>query len=299
MRKISVVISSLRPDRLEETIDTTAMHSDWVEVVVASPTPPRPRDFVVHVPVPPPGDPNELSWSQKNNLAVKAASGEYLVFNNDDIHFRPGWAPAILKHMEAQAKVRPYLAAFHMANKGVLHTRYTAFGMLYPNHGCLRKADLAYIGQTLFDERFWLTHNDVDLGMRIWFAGGRVEMCPDVILDIDRDKPSPVTNPYRTKFFDRDSDTFMRIWFPRYFWKFVLHYRHLRKFFTHADGVLPPERPNAGAFRELLIPYAYVNFMKGIGRHQHPHAQFQRNRLVRVINRRWHQMDYQLPPCFK
>ena len=59
MRPISMVISSLRPDRLEETIDTTAMHSDLVEVVVVSPYPPKPRDFVKHVPVPPPGGPDE------------------------------------------------------------------------------------------------------------------------------------------------------------------------------------------------------------------------------------------------
>lgn len=293
MRKISVVISSLRPDRLEETIDTTAMHSDLVEVVVASPTPPRPRDFVVHVPVPPPGDPKELSWSQKNNLAVRHAQGEYIVYNNDDLHFHPGWAPAVLEHME-KVTASPYVAAFTMANKGT-HGIYTAFGLLYPNLGCIRKSDLEKIGGTLFDERYWLSHNDVDLGLRVWFAGGKVGSCKEVVIDFGCEKPSPVTNPYRAKYFDQDVNTFMSIWFPRYFWKFVFNYHRIRKNFTHRDGVLPLERQNSSALWELIIPYFFVRWMQKLGLKDKPRVHLQKHRIARVVNRRWSHLDYELP----
>ncbi|MBI5298921.1 MAG: hypothetical protein HY877_01290 [Deltaproteobacteria bacterium] len=296
MRPISVVISSLRPERLEKVIDSTEMHSDLVEVVVASPIPPRPRNFVKHVPVPPPGGSNELSWSQKNNLAVQQASGEYIVFNNDDIHFRSGWAPALLRHMkESQHKKRPYLTAFHIATKGRIGNRYTVFGFLYPNHGCIQKNDLLRVGGTLFDERLWLGYNDVDLGLRVWFAGGEIDLCSDIILDADRDKPHPVTNPYRTRYYDRDAATFIKIWFPRYFWKFVWHYRQIRSFFSSDDGVLPPCRQNSGAMRELVYPFFMVKFLKSIGLKNWSYTRLQTNRLARIVNRRWYQSQYQVP----
>jgi len=295
-KKISVVISSLRPERLEETIDSTAMHSDLVEIVVCSPLPPKPRDFVRHVPVPGPSDPNELSWSQKNNLAVKEASGEYIVFNNDDIHFRAGWAPELILHMEkTRDDRRPYLAAFHLANKGIPHTRYTAFGMLYANLGCICKADLIFVGGTLFDERFWLSHNDVDLGLRVWHAGGKVELCKNIVMDIDRDKPHKVTSPYHKKYFYGDCETFFMVWFPRYFWKFVKNYHSILRSLTSEDNVLPPHQQVSGAFRVLISPFIVLKVLHFIGMKKNRRTQNLLLRLTRVVNRRWATMDYQVP----
>lgn len=311
-RKISVVISSLRPDRLEETIDSTAMHSDLVEVVVVSPTPPKPRDFVRHIPVPAPGEPGELTFTQKFNVGAKAAECEYVAFNNDDIHFRPGWAPALLQHME-QEKARPYLAGFHLAVRGSIHTRYTAFGLLYANLGCIRKRDLELIGGQLFDERLYMYTSDIDLGLRVWSQGGKVGLCPEVVLDADRDvdqvsiakssiyvpdgsegKPRPART-YRDVWFDHDSAVFFDKWFKNYFWLFLRNYPQLRNQFTNEDGVLPPKRHQAGLLKIMLWPVFNLYLSPKRWFQPQRKVDFVRRHWVRVVNRRWRKMDYQLP----
>lgn len=311
MPKISVIISSLRPDRLEETIDSTAMHSDLVEVVVASPTPPRPRDFVKHVPVPKPGDPNELTFTQKNNLAVQHASGEYLVYNNDDIHFRPGWAKALIQHMERE-KAKPYLAAFHLATKGKIVARHTAFGMLYANHGCIRKSDLKLIGGTLFDERYFMYNGDVDIGLRVWYYGGKVGMCEDVVLDNDRDVdqaavsdhsiyakkqsgPIKKARTYRDVWIGHDSAVFLKIWFPRYFWLFLRNYKGVREKLATSDGVLPPKRYHAGLLKIMFWPVFNMFLNPRILLERKKKMEFVCNHWVRIINRRWSSLNYHLP----
>lgn len=311
MRSISVVISSLRPDRLEETIDSTAMHGDLVEVVVVSPYPPKPRDFVRHVPVPAPGNPNELTFTQKFNLGAKNANCDYVVYSNDDFHFRPGWAPALIKHME-QNTIRPYLAVFHMAVEKKIHSRYTAFGLLYANIGCIRKADLKLIGDYLFEERLFMYTSDIDIGLRVWSAGGRVGICQEVVLDCDRDidqvsiplcssfvkesgAVSLSVHTYRNVWFDHDCSVFFKIWFKRYFWLFFRNYKRLQRLFTNEDGVLPSKRYHSGLLKITLLPiiHMYINPKFFFGRPNK--LKFIQNHLVRVVNRRWHKLDYELP----
>ncbi|MDO8526984.1 MAG: hypothetical protein Q7T03_04765 [Deltaproteobacteria bacterium] len=311
MRPISVVISSLRPDRLEETIDSTAMHSDLVEVVVVSPTPPKPRDFVKHVPVPKPGETGELTFAQKFNLGTRHASGEYIVYTNDDFHFRSGWATALLKHME-QEKERPYLAAFQMAVKEVIHTRYTAFGMLYANIGCIRKEDLKIIGG-LFDERYFMYTTDIDVSLRVWSKGGKVALCNDVVIDSDRDVDQVVISErsvfskgdkmeasvgkktYRDFWFSHDHAVFFKIWFPRYFRLFLKNYKRIRPLLTHADGVVPPKKQDAGLLKIMMWPVFNMYLNPRIFFARKNKIDFIRNHWVRVVNRRWSRHDYQLP----
>lgn len=313
MKKISIVISSLRPDRLEETIDSTAMHADLIEVVVISPSPPKPRDFVRHIPVPPPGDPKELTFTQKFNLGAENARYEYIVFNNDDFHFRPGWASALIRHME-QKSVKPYLAGFHLATRGVVHTRYTAFGMLYANIGCIRKADLKLVGGKLFDDRYYMYTSDIDLSMRIWKNGGEVGLCHEVIVDSDRDvdqvmlsqksvfakkrETIPSKRTYRDEWFEHDNDIFFRTWFPKYFWMFLKNYSRLRDSFTNEDGVLPVKRYNSGLLRVMFWPILNMFVKPKLFFERKYKLRFIQKHWVRVVNRRWKTIDYQLPYDF-
>lgn len=310
-KRISVVISSLRPDRLEETIDSTAMHADLIEVVVASPVPPRPRPFVRHVPVPPPGDPKELTFTQKFNLAVRHAEGEFIVYDNDDLHFRPGWAPALLQHMERE-KARPYLAAFHLAIRGVIHTRYTAFGMLYANLGCIRKTDLETIGG-LFDERYFMYTSDIDASLRVWNRGGKVGICKEVVVDADRDidqvslsqgsvfsrkdgvQKNGGKRTYRDVWFGHDHAVFFKTWFPKYFGLFLKNYARIRPLLSNEDGVLPPKRHHSGLLKIMLMPVLNMFLNPRILFTRKNKREFLYRHCVRVVNRRWGTLDYRSP----
>lgn len=308
MKQISVVISSLRPEQLELTIDSTAMHQDIIEVVVVSPWAPKARDFVKHIPIPLPptgGDPaerekqGELSLSKKYNMALSRAEGQYLVFHNDDLHFRAGWVPALLEHMRKNNATHPYLAAFHFANKGAIDPRYTVFGMLYANLGCIAKSDLALVGGYLYDERMRTECVDPDLSLRVWATGGRVGICSDVVIDIDtytklhRSVPDPLCTPYKGFWATEDFAVFYDLWFWKYFWLFFKNYAKLTKKLTYSDGVVSKEMHNSGAFRifaKPLLKLALYSLLRNDSK-----IKSAKRHLARLVNRKWATLDYDLP----
>ena len=311
-KRISVIISSLRPERLEITIDNISSEKDLVEVVVASPFVPKTRDFVRHVPVPAPGAPGELTFTQKFNLAAEAAKGEFIFYNNDDIHFAsPGWAVQLVKHMES-ASNHPYLGAVHIMAKGKIEMRHTIFGLLYGNHGCIRKSDLSLIGGKLLDERLFMYYSELDLALRVWAAGGEVGMCPAVVLCADRDvdqaaiaastaaKAAPAAKAkkpmtYRDIWYRHDTKVFFDLWFKKYFGLFARHYGVLKDKFSASDGVVPPEKENAPLWKIMIFPVinAYIN-PKRWGAVPSKHN-FVRDYWLRLANRRWGSDTYQLP----
>lgn len=308
MKPISVVITSLRPKELELTIDSTEMHKDLVEVVVVSPWPPKPRDFVRHIPVPLSleGDPierdrrGELSFSKKVNLAVSHAQGEYIVWNNDDLHFVPGWAPALLEHMRNNDhKARPYLACLRCVLHGVSTLPYTIFGLLYANHGCIRKSDLSYVGGYLFDERMRTELVDPELSVRIWASGGMVEICPYSMIDVSTytkanpNIPDELCTPYKIAWVVPDGKAFFDLWFWKYFWLFFRNYRRISKNFSNADGVLSKKLQNRGAFLIFLKPLLKLFFFTLI--RSQKNVDITKRWLVRLVNRRWFTLDYKLP----
>ena len=308
-KPISVIISSLRPDRLEATIDNISSESDLVEVVVASVHAPKPRDFVIHVPVPAPGQANELTFTQKYNLACAQAGGEYIVYNNDDLHFTPGWSRPLIEHMQ-KVSVHPYVAAFQIATKGEIIARHTIFGLLYANHGCIRKRDLELVGGQLLDERIYMYYSELDLALRVWSAGGKIAICDPVVMHADRDvdqvavpkilkeksnygQRKPQT--YRDLWYRHDTRVFFRLWFFKYFGLFWKHYPRLKELFSSTDGVLPPQKQKSPLWQMMFLPVInlFINPKRWFVVHHK--IDFVLDHWVRLTNRRWGALNYQLP----
>lgn len=311
MKPISIVISSLRPDRLEETLSNIESEREMVEVVVTSPIAPRARDFVKHVQVPASGDPRELTFTQKFNLAVAHSSGRYVVYDNDDLHFSPGWAAPLVRHMEG-ARWHPYLAAFPIATNGVIVPRHTIFGLLYANHGCISRDDLAAVGG-LLDERLKMNYSDVDLALRVWARGGRVSICDAVVMHADRDvdhmaialESVPLGTKrsltpakgvtYRDIWMRHDSRVFFNTWFRRYFGLFWKHYGHLRHQLASNDGVVPAGQQARGLASLMIWPALRTLLSPRLSITPGHRLDLVKTHCVRVVNRRWGGLSYELP----
>lgn len=217
MKKVSIVITSLRASKLEKLIDSTQQYREDIEVIIASPYPPKPRDFVIHIPVPNIDEPGELTFTQKVNLAFKQASGEYIVFCNDDYLFNEEWLPAFLSFMDENKNARhPFLAAFCQSHNGVVNKiGVGAFGFRHPNFGGMSKADFDKLGGFVFDENIYMHYGDVDLGVRVWDSGGEVKLCDTVILS-SRDSWDGIRQYSRTRWQTHDGRIFFDKWFHKY-----------------------------------------------------------------------------------
>jgi ADP-heptose:LPS heptosyltransferase/GT2 family glycosyltransferase len=152
--------------------------------------------------------PDAFNWSRFNNAGARAATGEYLLFLNDDIEVRdPNWLDALLEHAQdpgvgvvgarllyPDGKVQhggQYLADTHArhafrfadaANPGPFGIATVAREMISVTGACqMVRADVfARLGG--YDEAHSVVNNDLDFCLRSWQAGLAVIFTPHVSL---------------------------------------------------------------------------------------------------------------------
>jgi GT2 family glycosyltransferase len=139
------------------------------------------------------------------NLGAEAATGEMLVFLNNDTEPQPGWLLALVDEAERRPEAEaigarllyPTGAVQHagiaIGQDGYPHNLYAGFPADHPavirprrlqavTGACMlvRRATFERVGG--FDERFRNSLEDVDLCLRIGAGGGVVRYCPDAVL---------------------------------------------------------------------------------------------------------------------
>jgi GT2 family glycosyltransferase len=135
------------------------------------------------------------------NAGAAIASGEHLIFLNNDTEPRPGWLEALLGHAAAHpvasvvgAKLLyPSGAVQHagiaIGQDGYPHNLYAGFPATHPaasrprrlqavTGACMLVSHPAFERVGGFDEGFFNAMEDVDLCLRIGEAGGEVHYCP-------------------------------------------------------------------------------------------------------------------------
>jgi ADP-heptose:LPS heptosyltransferase/GT2 family glycosyltransferase len=146
----------------------------------------------------------KFNWSRFNNLAAQAASGEFLLFLNDDVEIiEPGWLDALLEYAE-QPEIGVVGARLLYPDRKIQHAgifwvpgggrhafRFSAednlgyFGLaLTPRNvvavtgACLlvRRREFDALGG--FDERHDVINNDVDFCLRARARGRRIVYTP-------------------------------------------------------------------------------------------------------------------------
>ncbi|MBG9388178.1 glycosyltransferase family 9 protein [Caenimonas aquaedulcis] len=209
--KVSIIIPTIAARGLVETcvrsIRERSTYTDFEIILVDNIRGPSAKwkrwfkanaNRVVHVD-------EDFNWSRLNNLGRKQASGDYLLFLNDDIEvIEPGWLEALLEQA-CNPQVGVVGARLLYPDGKVQHA-----GMFLSNHGVARHAfrfaeadDAGYFGQSLtlrnvaavtgacmmvkaevfdrlggFDEAHSVINNDIDFCLRAQAAGLNVVYTP-------------------------------------------------------------------------------------------------------------------------
>jgi GT2 family glycosyltransferase len=153
---------------------------------------------------------HNAGFGEANRRAVARARGELIAFLNNDTVVDPGWLVEPLRLLHAQPDIGAVCSTLRLIqHPDVLNARgggmtWLGYGydrdFLFPAGGrgleaepeteevlfptaaamVMRKSDFLDVGG--FDPAFFMYHEDVDLGWRLWIIGLRVVVCRDSIV---------------------------------------------------------------------------------------------------------------------
>lgn len=145
-------------------------------------------------------------FGEANRLGVEAAQGDYIAFLNNDTEVEPNWLTALLEALESDEEIAAACSTLRLLGQpDMLNARgggmsKLGYGfdrdfffpfesdyerrrdVLFPTAAAMlmRKGDWESCGG--FDRAFFMYHEDVDLGWRLWLLGKRVVVCADSIV---------------------------------------------------------------------------------------------------------------------
>ena len=148
---------------------------------------------------------NNLGFAAAANTGIKESRYEAVALVNTDIRLDPGWLENLVSAMAEDEKIAAVAAKIKLYDQPRLlngvggamnRLGYTwDIGMFEEDRGqydspaevifapasaaLFRKS--AVLGSGGFDESFFMYHEDVDLGWRLWLLGNRIVTCPEAV----------------------------------------------------------------------------------------------------------------------
>jgi len=162
-----------------------------------------------------------LGFAEGNNVGLRVANGEYIIFLNNDTEVESAWVKELIKTMEsdltigaAQCKLLSWYNRDKLDSAGGILTRegfgyergqgkedmgqFNKIEEIFFAVGAamiVRKKLLDKIGG--FEESFFMLGEDVDLSWRIWLSGHRVVFIPtSVVYHMRSVTASAATSPF-------------------------------------------------------------------------------------------------------
>lgn len=147
------------------------------------------------------------------NTAFATARGDYVSLVTDSKTYEPGWLDKSLAYLSARRASAPLAACMKMGNPLVGEDVVgTVFGKLYPWVWTQARADFERLGGYFLNPRQRSFAADLDLGMRIWAAGGRCAIVPGARYTHLAGAPRVRTGAAGKSV--EDFETFCRLWYP-------------------------------------------------------------------------------------
>ncbi len=152
-----------------------------------------------------------LGFGEANRRGVEVARGEYVAFLNSDTVVEPGWLAALLDVMTADAGIGAACSLLRLLDRPeLLNARgggMTRLGygldndfafpyegpreatgapptrdVLFPTAAAMLMRRAEFVSCGGFDRSFFMYHEDVDLGWRLWLLGRRVVVVEDSVV---------------------------------------------------------------------------------------------------------------------
>jgi GT2 family glycosyltransferase len=205
MAEASVLLPSLRPDAVARVIGEfarTNATADY-ELVVVSPFA-IDADRVVHV-----NEPERRGVIHAVNQAYAAASAEHVVVWSDDALPEKD----CLRHMLDFVKSHdpPFVASFSRRDVNGKHAeQWSVYGKLYAGWLCASRRTIDAVGGLFAPEykNYWA---DPDLSLRVWTAGGTVDVCRTAWINVAQIDDTVKAENLRSSF-AADTDAFFERW---------------------------------------------------------------------------------------
>ncbi len=145
-------------------------------------------------------------FGEANRLGVEAAQCDFIAFLNNDTEVEPDWLSALLEALESDEQIGAACSTLRLLDHPeVLNARGGGMSKLgygfdhdffFPfERDCERRRDVLFPTAAAmlmrrkdwescggFDRAFFMYHEDVDLGWRLWLLGRRVVVCADSIV---------------------------------------------------------------------------------------------------------------------
>lgn len=205
MTKVSITLPSIHQKVCEVTVNKILEITRDVdyEIVVVSPVEIRAPKVKWVIQSEPMG--SYAAW----NLAYLHSQGELIVTWADDSDpIEPNWLKnAYDFYLNRSQSFFPYACDI---NSGVFHIVY---GYLYPSGIMISRQSIEKIGG-YFDPAYHGYYGDPDLGLRVWAAGGRCEVCPHAGWRGIKDRlGAPTSHALEpSNLFQKDHQTFLNRW---------------------------------------------------------------------------------------
>lgn len=205
----SIIITSLRPERLEECLQSIDQYTAGIdyEVILVSPFDVKPHPNVVHIRETEPG-----GTVKATALGYQYVKGEYVITMSDDSRVTAYWLENMIAFMRPHDNEMFEGGFKHMDSSGnTSRPRY--YGKPFATLPCIRK-DKADELIGFFDYPYYQNgFGDPDLSLRVYRAGGTVGICPDAKISVLENDPDDLVNKEnRRKYYERDRAAFKKRW---------------------------------------------------------------------------------------
>lgn len=209
MKEISILLPSLRPEAVKQRIKEFAQTNSDVdyEIIVVSPFEIEKGEKVRWLKV----DYNSSIGSVgATQLAYLFSESDFVMYFSDKVFPTKNCLKEMLKFV--YYKINPFIGAFKMVRpNGEEIGAFKCYNKLYACYGCMSKETIKLMGK-FFDVKFNHNWADIDISLRCWEAGGRVEVCQTAIVKPIQHHQDDIYKKHRKKTWNEDVEYFLNKW---------------------------------------------------------------------------------------